>query len=59
MFIKSTREEGGVKKLTASIPDQLDKRLRDYTETKHQGVKGALSIVVIDAIEEYLKARAR
>jgi len=59
MLIKSTRIEVGVKKLTVSIPDDLDKRLREYAESKHHDIKGSLSIVTTDAIEEYLNLHAR
>ena len=48
-----------MKKLTVSLPDQLDKRLREYTETTYYGLKGGLSLVTIAAIEAYLKAHAR
>jgi len=47
-----------MKKITISIPDDLDKRLRRYIETEYLGLKGALSIVGIKAIEKYLEEAA-
>jgi hypothetical protein len=44
-----------MKKITISIPDDLDKQLRRYIETEYRGLKGALSIVGIKAIEKYLE----
>jgi hypothetical protein len=44
-----------MKKITISIPDDLDKHLRKYIESEYRGIKGALSIVGIKAIEKYLE----
>jgi hypothetical protein len=44
-----------MKRITLSIPDDLDESLRRYIETEYRGIKGALSIVGIKAIEKYLK----
>lgn len=41
-------------KITFSIPDELDERLRNYVDREFKGIKGALSIVGIRAIENYL-----
>jgi hypothetical protein len=44
-----------MKKITLSIPDDLDEQFRRYIETEYRGIKGAMSIVGIKAIEKYLK----
>ena len=44
-----------MKKITISIPDDLDKQLRRYIDTEYLGLKGSLSIVGIKAIEKYLE----
>lgn len=44
-----------MKKITLSIPDDLDELFRRYIETEYRGIKGALSIVGIKAIEKYLE----
>ena len=41
-------------KIAFSIPEELDERLRAYVEREFKGVKGALSITAIKAIEKYL-----
>jgi len=38
-----------------SIPDDLDELFRRYIETDYRGIKGAMSIVAIKAIEKYLE----
>ena len=43
-----------MKKIALSIPEELDERLRTYTKDEFKGIKGALSIVGIKAIEKYL-----
>ena len=43
-----------MKKKALSIPEELDKRLRTYTKEEYKGIKGALSIVGIKALEKYL-----
>ena len=43
-----------MKKITLSIPDDLDELFRRYIETEYRGIKGAMSIVGIKAIEKYL-----
>jgi hypothetical protein len=43
-----------MKKMTLSIPEELDERLRIYILDEYKGIKGALSIVGIKAIEKYL-----
>jgi hypothetical protein len=43
-----------LKRITFSIPDELDERFRRYIETEYMGIKGALSIVGTKAIEKYL-----
>jgi len=42
-----------MKKIAFSIPEELDERLRAYVEREFKGVKGALSITAIKAIEKY------
>jgi predicted HAD superfamily phosphohydrolase len=44
-----------MKKITLSIPDDLDELFRRYIETEYRGIKGAISIVGIKAIEKYLE----
>jgi len=44
-----------MKKITLSIPDDLDELFRRYIETEYRGIKGAMSIVGIKAIEKYLE----
>lgn len=46
-----------MKKLTVSIPDELDRKLREYVKEKYNGIKGGLSIVAKEALEEYFKSR--
>lgn len=43
-----------MKKISFSITDELDERLRVYVVREYKGIKGALSIVGIRAIEKYL-----
>ena len=43
-----------MKKIALSIPEDLDERLRTYIIDEFKGIKGALSIVGIKAIEKYL-----
>ncbi len=43
-----------MKKIALSIPEELDVRLRTYAMDEFKGIKGALSIVGIKAIEKYL-----
>jgi hypothetical protein len=43
-----------MKKLALSIPEELDERIRNYAKDEFKGIKGALSIVGIKAIEKYL-----
>lgn len=43
-----------MKKLTVSLPDSLDERLREYVDSEFEGMKGALSLCVKQAIEDYL-----
>ena len=43
-----------MRKLALSIPEELDERLRTYTKEEYKGIKGALSIVGIKALEKYL-----
>ena len=44
-----------MKKIALSIPEDLDERLRSYIMVEFRGIKGALSIVGIKAIEKYLE----
>jgi hypothetical protein len=44
-----------MRKLTVSIPDELDTRLRAYTKKEFGNIKGGLSFVVLKALEAYLK----
>lgn len=47
--------EDGMRKLTVSIPDDLDELLRKYVDENYEGIKGGLSIVVKSALREFLK----
>lgn len=43
-------------RLLVVIPDELEKRLRDYIEVKYKGKKqGFISYTVTEAIERYLQ----
>lgn len=44
-----------MRKLTVSIPDALDEKLRKYVDEKFVGIKGGLSKVTKDALELYFK----
>jgi hypothetical protein len=44
-----------MKRVTLSIPDDLDELFRRYIETEYRSIKGALTIVGIKAIEKYLE----
>lgn len=44
-----------MKKLTVSIPDSLDDELRNHITEKYEDAKGAISIVVTQALREYLE----
>jgi hypothetical protein len=44
-----------MRKLTISIPDELDDRLRDYVEKEYSGLKGGLSIVTKKALEDFFE----
>jgi hypothetical protein len=44
-----------MRKITLSIPDDLDKGLRQRTEIDYSGIKGGLSIIVIQSIREWFK----
>jgi len=38
-------------KITVTLTDSLEQKLRDHVKTKYAGKKGALSIIVEDAIK--------
>lgn len=44
-----------MKKITLSIPEDLDELFRRYIQTEYRGIKGAISIVGTKAIEKYLE----
>ena len=44
-----------MKKVTLVLPDELDAELRERVETEYAGVKGGLSIIVIQALREWFK----
>jgi len=44
-----------MKKLVASISDELDGELREVIKRRYGGKRGALSIIVEDALRAYLK----
>ena len=49
---ENTNED--MRKLTISISDNLDDRLRKYVDDNYDGLKGGLSIVVGLALKEFL-----
>ena len=44
-----------VKKITFTIPEDLDERFRNYVNAEFKGIKGAISIPGIKAVGKYLK----
>ena len=44
-----------VRKITFTIPEDLDERFRNYVNAEFKGIKGAISIAGIKALEKYLK----
>ena len=44
-----------MRKITLSIPDDLENELRQRTEIDYAGIKGGLSIIVIQALREWFK----
>lgn len=50
-----TATKGNVKKITLSLPDEIEEQLRQRAETEYSGIKGALSIIVTKALEEYFE----
>jgi hypothetical protein len=44
-----------MRKITLSIPDDLDMELRQRTEIDYSGIKGGLSIIVIQSLREWFK----
>ena len=44
-----------MKKITFSIPEELNERLRTYIEREYKGIKGAMSITATKALERYLE----
>jgi len=45
-----------VGKITVTLSDELEKKLRDYVKTRYANKKGALSIIVEEAVKKWLKA---
>ena len=44
-------------KMTITFSDDLERQLRDHVKQKYAGKKGALSIVVEEAVRDYFKVR--
>jgi hypothetical protein len=44
-----------MKKITLSLPDDLENELRDRTEIEYAGIKGGLSVIAIQALREWFK----
>lgn len=44
-----------MRKLTVTISDDLDEKLRRYVSKEFDNIKGGLSIVVKKALEQYLE----
>jgi hypothetical protein len=47
--------DGSMKKITLSLPDDLENELRQRTEVEYAGIKGGLSIIAIQALREWFK----
>lgn len=43
----------GVKKITVSLPDEIEERLREMAEIEFHGLKGGLSIIITNALKDY------
>jgi hypothetical protein len=48
-----------MRKITLSLPEELENELRQRTEVDYAGIKGGLSIVVIQALREWFKDHPR
>jgi len=48
-----------MKKITLSLPEDIETELRMRTEVEYAGIKGGLSIIVIQALREWFKNRPR
>ena len=44
-----------MKKITLSLPEDLENELRNRTEFDYAGIKGGLSIIAIQALREWFK----
>jgi hypothetical protein len=44
-----------MKKITLSLPDDLENELRERTEIEYAGIKGGLSVIAIQALREWFK----
>jgi Arc/MetJ-type ribon-helix-helix transcriptional regulator len=51
----SDNTKNDMRKLTVSIPDDLDEQLREYVRDYYEGIKGGLSIVVKTSLREFLE----
>ena len=55
-LIEAMTSKSGMGKLLVVIPDELEKRLRDYIGVKYRGkTQGFISYTVTEAIERYLQ----
>jgi len=52
---KMVDEKTTMKKITLSLTDKTEEALRKMTEEKYGGMKGALSMIVENALQEYFK----
>ena len=48
-----------MKKITLSLPDDLENELRKSSEIEYAGIKGGLSIVAIQALRDWFKNHPR
>ena len=48
-----------MRKITLSLPEELENELRQRTEDDYAGIKGGLSILVIQALREWFKNHER
>jgi hypothetical protein len=48
-----------MRKVTLVLPEELDAELRERVEFEYAGIKGGLSIIVIQALGEWFKNHPR
>ena len=48
-------EKQNMRKITLSLTDKTEATLRKHAEEKYGGMKGALSLIVENALQDYFK----